>query len=96
MILNLAYTADGDGNPVAWNETKWVDKEFSRLLEEANGTLDVDQRRKIFCKLEQIQIDRGSVGISYWRNVWMVTRKRVQNAVSHPNGYLFCPDLWLS
>jgi peptide/nickel transport system substrate-binding protein len=96
MILNLAYTADGDGNPVAWNETKWVDKEFSTLLEEANGTLDVDERRKIFCKLEQIQIDRGSVGISYWRNVWMVTRKRVQSAVSHPNGYLFCSDLWLS
>ena len=96
MILNLAYTADEDGNPVAWNETKWVDKEFSKLLEEANGTLDVEERRKIFCKLQQIQIDRGSVGISYWRNVWMVTRKRVQNAVSHPNGYLFCSELWLS
>jgi peptide/nickel transport system substrate-binding protein len=96
MILNLAYTADEDGKPVAWNETKWVDKEFSKLLEEANGTLDVDERRKIFCKLQQIQVDRGSVGISYWRNVWMVTRKRLQNAVSHPNGYLFCSELWLS
>jgi len=96
MILNLAYTADEDGKPVAWNETKWVDKEFSKLLEEANGTLDVEERRKIFCKLQQIQFDRGSVGISYWRNVWMVTRKRVQNAVSHPNGYLFCSELWMS
>lgn len=96
MILNLAYTADTEGKPVAWNETRWVDEEFSKLLEEANGTLDVDARRKIFCKLEQIQIDRGSVGVSYWRNVWMVTRKRVRNAVSHPNGYLFCSKLWLS
>jgi len=96
MILNLAYTADAEGKPVAWNETRWVDQEFSKLLEEANGTLDVEKRRKIFCKLEQIQIDRGSIGISYWRNVWMVTRKRVQNAVSHPNGYLFCSELWLS
>jgi peptide/nickel transport system substrate-binding protein len=56
----------------------------------------VEKRRKIFCKLEQIQIDRGSIGVSYWRNVWMVTRERVQNAVSHPNGYLFCSNLWLS
>jgi peptide/nickel transport system substrate-binding protein len=96
MILNLAYTADADGKPVTWNETRWVDKEFSSLLEEANGTLDVEKRRKIFCKLEQIQIDRGSIGISYWRNVWMVTRKRVNDAVSHPNGYLFCSKLWLS
>jgi peptide/nickel transport system substrate-binding protein len=96
MILNLAYTAGADGKPVAWNETRWVDQEFSKLLEEANGTLDVEKRRKIFCKLEQIQIDRGSIGVSYWRNVWMVTRERVQNAVSHPNGYLFCSNLWLS
>ncbi|MFO8089110.1 MAG: ABC transporter substrate-binding protein [Desulfatiglandaceae bacterium] len=96
MILNLAYTAGADGKPVAWNETRWVDQEFSKLLEEANGTLDVEKRRKIFCKLEQIQIDRGSIGVSYWRNVWMVTRKRVQNTVSHPNGYVFCSKLWLS
>ncbi|GAB6059810.1 ABC transporter substrate-binding protein [Desulfonatronum parangueonense] len=96
MNLSLAYTADEDGNPGAWNETRWVDEEFSALLEQANGTLDVDERRKIFCELQQIQMDRGSIGISYWQNMWSVTRKRVQNVVSHPNRYIFCADLWLS
>ena len=43
MVLNLAYTADDTGKPVPWNETRWVDKEFSTLLKQANGTLDVEK-----------------------------------------------------
>lgn len=95
MLLNLAYTADDTGKPVAWNETRWVDQEFSALLKQANATVDATERRKIFCKLEDIQMERGSVGISYWRNVWMVTRARVQGAVAHPNLYFMAKDLWV-
>lgn len=65
MILNLGYIADDKGKPVPWNEARWVDEEFSRLLKEANGTLNVDERRKMFCKLEDIQMTRGSIGIPF-------------------------------
>jgi peptide/nickel transport system substrate-binding protein len=95
MVLNLAYIADEEGKPVAWNETRWVDEEFSRLLEKANGTLDVDERRKLFCKLEDIQMERGSIGIAWWRNVWMVTRNKVQDAESHPTLYMLFNKVWL-
>jgi len=95
MVLNLAYIADDEGKPVPWNETRWVDKEFSQLLEKANGTLNVDERRKIFCKLEEIQMTRGSIGIAWWRNVWMVTRKSVQDAASHPTLYMLFNKVWL-
>jgi peptide/nickel transport system substrate-binding protein len=96
MILNLAYTADEEGNPVAWNESGWVDDEFSQLLTEANGTLDVEARRELFCELEQIQMDRGSVGIPYWMNIWMVYRKNVMNVVPHPNIYMLFNETWKS
>lgn len=95
MVLNLAYAADSEGKPVAWNETRWVDEEFSKLLKTANGTLDVDERRKIFCKLEDIQMKRGSVGISWWRNVWMITRKNVRDVKPHPNNYMLFNEVWL-
>ena len=68
MVLNLAYIADDKGKPVPWNESRWVDEEFTKLLAEASGTLDVDKRREIMCKLEEIQMDRGSIGIAYWMN----------------------------
>jgi peptide/nickel transport system substrate-binding protein len=95
MVLNLAYIADDAGKPVPWNETRWTDKEFSTLLNQANGMIDVDERRKVFCKLEDIQMQRGSIGIPYWRNQWFVTRKRVRNVVGHPSVYMVFNEVWL-
>ncbi|MGQ9840671.1 MAG: ABC transporter substrate-binding protein, partial [Anaerolineae bacterium] len=63
MALALAYTADAEGKPVAWNETARVDEEFTKLPREAGRTLDVEKRRAIMCRLEDIQMERGSVGI---------------------------------
>ncbi|THB76795.1 MAG: ABC transporter substrate-binding protein [Desulfobacteraceae bacterium] len=96
MVLNLAYTADKDGKPVPWNESRWVDKEFSELLVKANGTLDIEKRRSIFAKLEKIQMERGSIANAFWINMWTITRKHVENLVAHPNAYLKADDVWLS
>lgn len=96
MVLNLAYVGDENGKPVAWNESRWVDDEFSRLLTQANGTLDLEKRRKIFCRLETIQRDRGSIANPFWINVWTIARKRVQNVVSHPSLYLNLDNMWLN
>jgi peptide/nickel transport system substrate-binding protein len=94
MVLNLAYVADEEGNPASWNETRWVDEEFSSLLSEANSTLDVEKRREIFCDLEQIQWERGSIGIPFWRNVWQVYRDNVKNVSAHPTLYLLINEAW--
>jgi peptide/nickel transport system substrate-binding protein len=94
MVLNLAYIADADGKPVPWNETRWVDDEFSTLLNEANGTLDVEKRREIFCQLEQIQMDRGSIGIAWWQNVWMVYRNNVKDVPGHPTLYMLFNEVY--
>lgn len=96
MVLNLAYVADADGNPVAWNESRWVDKEFSDLLNQANGILDADERRKIFCKLEKIQQERGSIGIAYWMNIWLCINKRVMGVEVHPTLYMQFNNAWLN
>ena len=95
MILSLAYTKDANGKPSSWNETRWIDDEFSTLLTQANGTLDVEARRKLFCKLEAIQVERGSVGIPFWRNSWMVARNDVKNMEGHPTQYMLFNEVWL-
>jgi peptide/nickel transport system substrate-binding protein len=95
MVLNLAYIADEEGDPVPWNESRWVDEEFTELLNEANGTLDVEARREIFCDLQQIQMDRGSIGIPYWRNIWNINRAYVMDAPAHPTYYMLYNEVWL-
>lgn len=90
MVLNVAYTAGA-----TWNETRWSDKEFSELLKQANGTLDLEKRRKIFCRLEDIQWERGSIGIPYWVNYFFVTAKKVKGVKGHPSGYMLFNKVWL-
>ncbi len=95
MVLSMAYIADEEGKPVPWNETRWVDEEFSALLKEAQGTLDVEERRKIMCKLEEIQYERGSVGIPYWQFKFAIAHKKVQNFRAHPTQYDLFNEIWL-
>jgi peptide/nickel transport system substrate-binding protein len=94
MVLDLAYAADDKGKPVSWNESRWVDDEFSKLLAQADATLDVDKRKQIMCQLEQIQMDRGSIGIAWWMNIWMPSRKNVKDVPGHPTMYMLFNQVW--
>jgi len=94
MVLGLGYIGDKNGKPVPWNETHWVDKEFQKLYEEASGTYDVEKRRKIMCKLEQIQIDRGSIGIPYWHNFWSIHAKKLRDVPPSPGDYWNLQASW--
>jgi peptide/nickel transport system substrate-binding protein len=91
MVLPLAYTKEAIGN---WNETRWTDPEFETLLREAQGTLDVEARRSIYCKIEDIMQERGAIGIPYWKNVWNITRNEFKNVKAHPTDYDLLYDVW--
>ena len=95
MALNLAYTTDAEGVPTPLNETRWVDDEFSKLLAEANTILDIKERRKLFCRLQDIQMERGSIGIAWWQNRWTGVLKKVEGLQPHPSGYLLLDRVWL-
>lgn len=94
IVLALAYTAGPDGAPAPWNETRWVDEEFSDLLRQAERTLDVDKRREIMCQLEDIQAERGSVAVPFFTNVWNIFNKKFQNVDAHPTSYDIFRDVW--
>jgi hypothetical protein len=41
-----------------------------------------------------IQIVRGSVGISFWRNSWVVTDKKFQDVPFEPNNFDNFGSIW--
>lgn len=94
MVLPLAYTADEDGVPVPWNETRWVDDEFVTLLAQAEKTLEVEDRRAIMCQLEDIFQERGPVANSFWKRVWRLARSNVKGIRAHPTDYDLFYDVW--
>jgi peptide/nickel transport system substrate-binding protein len=94
MVLPLAYIADDKGVPVPWNETRWTDEEFTKLLRQAEGTLDIEARREIMCQIEDIMQQRGPIGNSYWKSVWNITRSEFQNIEAHPTSYDLLNTVW--
>jgi len=93
MILPLAYTKESIG---AWNETRWHDEEFTKYLREAEATLDVNQRREIMCKLEDIMQERGPIGISYYSHRWEILLEKWKNVKAHPSQYTeYIKEMWM-
>ncbi len=94
MVLSLAYSTGADGKPAAWNETRWLDDEFTQLLEKAQGTLDIEERRQIYCKLQEIQEERGPIGIAFWMNTWSISSKQFEGVDVHPTHYDQYMKIW--
>ncbi len=95
MVLPLAYIGDADGNPVPWNETRWIDDEFSAILKEAEGTLDVSARRALIGQLMDIFETRGPIGVAYFKKSWGIHTSRVHNLPAHPTSYDLLNETWV-
>ena len=92
MVLPVAYTKAAIGS---WNETRWTDDEFDAHLEQANKTLDIKERSKIMCKIEDIMQERGPVGINYYLKFFEIMNKKFQNVKAHPSMYnTFAREMW--
>ncbi|MCB0035041.1 MAG: ABC transporter substrate-binding protein, partial [Anaerolineales bacterium] len=87
MVLPLAYIADADGNPVPWNETRWVDEEFTQILNQAEATLDVEARKELMSQLITIFQERGPIGIPFYKSQWRIHRTGIENMPAHPTAY---------
>src|SRR5262249_5074845 len=83
MSLALAYRTG-----VPWNESKYSNPEFDRLLTQAEGTIDVASRREIMSQLERILQDDGPIVQPVWRAIFTFHDKRVQGFKAHPSLYL--------
>ncbi len=84
MVLDLAYRTG-----VPWNESHYSNPEFDKLLTEADGILDVDKRRAVMAKLEEILQDDGPIVQPVWRSLFTFMDKRVKGFKMHPTGYIF-------
>ena len=89
-VLALAYIADKNGKPVAWNESSWVDEEFSKLLKQAQGTADVAARKALMKDIQRIQQERGSVAIATWMPIFAARATTAMNLNTHPTSF----QLW--
>ena len=90
MVLSLAYRAG-----VPWNETAYNNPEFDKALNAAEAELDVNARKKLIAKCEQILQDDAIIPQPFWRTVNKATNKKVKGHVTHPTLYHQFHNVWL-
>ena len=90
MVLGLAYRTGA-----SWNESKWSNTEFDKLITEAEGYIDVEKRRAVMAKIEQIMLDDGPAVVPIWRAVFNFTDKKIKGYKIHPSIYIEAKDMWI-
>jgi peptide/nickel transport system substrate-binding protein len=90
MVLNLAYRSG-----VPWNETRYSNPVFDKALDDAGGTLDVNERRKKMERVEKILQDDAIFLQPLWRSVFTAASKDVHNMKAHPTTYYQLNQVWV-
>ena len=78
QVLALAYKSG-----VPWNESAYSDPEFDAALDMAVATPDVEKRREIMAKVQQILQDSGVIVQPFWRKIYRSYSERVKGFEMH-------------
>ncbi len=90
MVLGLAYRSG-----VPWNETAYNNPGFDAALDDAEATLDVNERKKKMAVCEKILQDDAIIPQPFWRSVFKAANKRVKGHQTHPTLYHQFQNVWL-
>jgi peptide/nickel transport system substrate-binding protein len=91
QVLSLAYRCG-----VPWNESSYCNADFDALLDQAEATLDVEERREIMAQLEAMLQDASVIIQPYWRSVFTASSNKVNNFSVHPAEEMQLNQVWLS
>jgi len=90
-IFSLLYTSNA-----AWNETRWNNAEFDRLVETARTTLDDARRRDLYGEAQALMHRDVPSLIPVFFDLLAAQRSYVQGYNLHPRGAVFRLDhAWL-
>ncbi len=90
-IFKLLFTSDA-----AWNETRWNNKQFDALIEEARGILDADKRTEIYTKAQELMFEDVPSLIPAFFDVLGAKRAWMHDYAIHPRASVFRLDFaWL-
>jgi len=90
MVLGLAYRKG-----VPWNEAAYDNPKFDAALDDAEGTLDVNERKKKMAVCVQLIQDDAIIPQPFWRSVFKATNKKLKGFKTHPTLYHQFQDVWL-
>ena len=94
LIFSIAFRGGAD-----WNETRYADERFDRLLLEARSTVDFDKRKAMYCDMQRmLHEDGGHITLAF-RDILDAKASNVRGISAHPSGslgfYQFAQTVWI-
>jgi peptide/nickel transport system substrate-binding protein len=86
-IFSLLYTSNA-----AWNETRWNNTAFDKLVFEARATVDEAKRRELYAQAQKLMHDEVPSIIPAFFDLLGARREWVQGYELHPRGAVFRLD----
>ena len=83
-VFTLLYTSDA-----AWNETRWNNKEFDKLVLEGRSTSDPAKRAEIYGKAQDMMYEQTPSIIPIFFDLLGGKRSYVQGYGLHPRAHIF-------
>jgi len=90
-IFSLLYTSNA-----AWNETRWNNADFDKLVMAARLTTDEPKRRELYGEAQQLMYDQMPSVIPVFFDLLAAKRDYLEGYALHPRGSVFRLDhAWL-
>ena len=94
LMFSIAFKSGSD-----WNETKYADERFDRLLLEARSTVDFEKRKAMYCEMQRMLHDDGGHVTLAFRDILDAKAPDVRGIGAHPSGplgfYQFARTVWI-
>lgn len=87
--INSALRCGGD-----WNESYYCNPKFDALLNEADGTADVEKRRQLYCQIQRMMQEESGYMIPFWNAEYQAWHTRVHGIEEGEGVYPYL--VWLS
>jgi peptide/nickel transport system substrate-binding protein len=91
-IFALLYTSNA-----AWNETRWNNAEFDKLVGEARTTIDEAKRHELYTSAQRLMHEQVPSIIPVFFDLLAAKRDYVEGYKLHPRGAVFrLDDAWVA
>jgi peptide/nickel transport system substrate-binding protein len=80
----------------AWTESFYCNEELDALLDQVDATVDVEERRGLYCQIQTIMQDDGPYLLPIWAAQFGATQSRVHLPDTYSRGGFLWHMIWLS